>query len=160
MKRPLLSALIVGLVVVGIVVVLHWVGLLLRPERGITDLLSSQAPVTRTVSNNWQYFFVFILAGGVADDFAPTRRAQLGVIIATYSSSWRSCLGLFALSSSIQPLPSLVEQPSVSSCQLISEFAAFTSGVAIMPRVVPEDRVNPGSHQACGARLDSAVLVK
>src|SRR5204863_7591242 len=83
MKRPLLSALIVGLVVVGIVVALHWVGLLLRPERGITDLLSSQAPVTRTVSNKCQYFVVFILAGGVAwMTLRTTRRAQLGAVIA------------------------------------------------------------------------------
>ena len=110
MKRPLLSALIVGLVVVGIVVALHWVGLLLRPERGITDLLSSQATVTRTVSNNWQYFFVFILAGGVAwMTLRTTRRAQLGVIIAILLVELAGVAWVCSLYRVLfQPLPSLV----------------------------------------------------
>ena len=65
MKRPILSALIIGLVAVGVVVALYG-GLLLRLDLAIAGLLSRQAAPTRTVGGGWQYFFVFVLAGGVA----------------------------------------------------------------------------------------------
>ena len=79
MKRPLLSALIIGLIAGGIVMGLHRSGALLRPELAIIDLLSRQAVATRMVSDKWQYVFVFILAPGVAWMTLMTmRRARLG----------------------------------------------------------------------------------
>jgi class 3 adenylate cyclase len=83
MKRPLPSALVVGLLVVGIVIALHRGGVLLWPERVLTNLLSHPATATRTVGGGWNYFLAFILAGGVAwMTFSTTRRERLGAIVA------------------------------------------------------------------------------
>jgi adenylate cyclase len=83
MKRPLLAALIIGLVAGGVIMGLHRSGALLQPELAITDLLARQAVATTIVSDRWQYVFVFILAIGVAwMTLATTRRARLGSIVA------------------------------------------------------------------------------
>lgn len=105
MKRPLLSALVIGLVILGVVVALHWVGVLLRP-----DLLSPQAAATRTVSNNWQYLFVFILAGGVAwMTLSTARRMRLGAIIAILLLELAGVAWVCSLYHVLfQPLPTIV----------------------------------------------------
>ena len=110
MKRPLLSALVIGLVVVGFVAALHWGGVLLRPERALTDLLSRQATAARTVSDNWQYFFVFVLAGGVAwMTLSTTRRTRLGAIIALLLVELAGVAWVCSLYQVLfQPLPTLV----------------------------------------------------
>ena len=83
MKRPPLSALIIGLIAGGIIMGLHASGMLHRPEQAISDLLSGRAPLTKVVGDAWQYVFVFILALGVASMTLMTpRRAHLGGIIA------------------------------------------------------------------------------
>lgn len=82
-QRPLLSAVIVAVVATFLVAALHWIGLLRAIERVMGGLFTDQASATWTVSNIWQYFFVFVLAGGVAwMTFSTTRRGRLGAIIA------------------------------------------------------------------------------
>lgn len=83
MKRPLLSALIIGLIAGAIVMGLHVGGLLLRPELAIKNLLLRHATTTRSVLDQLQYPFVFILAVGVAwMTLVTTRRARLSLIVA------------------------------------------------------------------------------
>ena len=110
MKRPLLSALIVGLVIVGIVMALRAGGVLVGPERAITDLLSRKSAATWTVSSNWQYLFVFFLASGVAwMTLRTTRRAQLGAIIAILLVELAGVAWVCSLYRVLfQPLPSLI----------------------------------------------------
>jgi len=82
MKRPLITALILGLIVGGIVMGLHVSGWLLRPELALTDLLSRDGSATRLVGDRWQYLIVFALAIGVAFlTLATARRLRLGWIV-------------------------------------------------------------------------------
>lgn len=109
MKRPLFSALIIGLIAGGIVMGLHRSGVLLRPELMITDLLSRQAVATRMVSDKWQYVFVFILALGVAwMTLVTTRRARLGSIVAILLCELAGVAWVCSLYHVLfQPIPSL-----------------------------------------------------
>src|SRR6266481_2726733 len=66
MKRLLVTTVIVGVAVAGIVSVLHASGLILRFERGVIGPISDYARATRVVSEKWHYVFVPLLALGVA----------------------------------------------------------------------------------------------
>ena len=66
MKRSLVTAVIVGVAVAGIVSVLHASGLILHFERTVIEPISDYARATRVVSEKWQYVFVPLLALGVA----------------------------------------------------------------------------------------------
>jgi class 3 adenylate cyclase len=82
MKRPLLSALILGLIVGGIVMGLHVSGWLLRPELAITDVLSRDGSANRLVGDKAQYAIVFALAIGVAwMTLATSRRGRMSWIV-------------------------------------------------------------------------------
>ena len=82
MKRPLLLAIIIGLVVGGIVMALHVSGTLLRPELVITDILSRDGSATRVVSDKLQYVFVFACAIGVAWlALGTSRRGRMAGIV-------------------------------------------------------------------------------
>src|SRR5438270_651371 len=82
MKRSLLSALIIGLIVGGIVMGLHVSGFLLRPELAITDILSRDGSANRLISDKAQYVIVFLLAAAVAwMTLATSRRARMGAIV-------------------------------------------------------------------------------
>ena len=83
MKRPLLPALVIGLIAAAIVLVLHASGLLQGPELALKNFLLRRGPATKAVFDLVQYPFVVILACGVAWMTLMTpRRAQLGGIIA------------------------------------------------------------------------------
>jgi class 3 adenylate cyclase len=66
MKRSLVTTVIVGVAVAGIVSVLHASGLILRFERAVIGPISDYTRATRVVSEKWQYVFVPLLALGVA----------------------------------------------------------------------------------------------
>lgn len=81
MKRHLIAALLIGLIVGGLIMGLHVKGWLLRPELAITDVLSRDGSATKLVPDRWQYVIVFLLAIGVAWlTLATTRRAQMSGI--------------------------------------------------------------------------------
>jgi class 3 adenylate cyclase len=83
MKRHLIPALVIGLIVGALVMGLHVYGWLLRPEMALTDLFSKDGSVTKFVPDRWQYVIVFALAIGVAWlTLATTRRARMGLIVA------------------------------------------------------------------------------
>ena len=82
MKRSLLSALIIGVIVGGIVMGLHVSGWLLRPELAITDILSRDGSANRLVGDKAQYAIVFVLAAGVAwMTLATSRRVRMSAIV-------------------------------------------------------------------------------
>ena len=66
MKRSLVTTVIVGVAVAGIVSVLHASGLILRFERAVIEPISDYTKATGVVSEKWQYVFVPLLALGVA----------------------------------------------------------------------------------------------
>jgi len=109
MKRPLISALILGLIVGGIVMGLHVGGWLLRPELAITDILSRDGSVNRLVGDKAQYAIVFLLAAGVAwMTLATSRRGRMGAIVGillleVIGTAW--ILSLYHIF--FQPLPAL-----------------------------------------------------
>ena len=109
MKRSLLSALIIGLIVGGIVMGLHVSGWLLRPELAITDVLSRDGSANRLVGDNAQYAIVFLLATGVAwMTLATSRRGRMGGIVGILlleliGTAW--ILSLYHIF--FQPLPAL-----------------------------------------------------
>ena len=83
MKRPLLPALILGLIAAAIVLGLHASGLLSGPELAIKNLLLQRGPTTRAILDQMQYPFVLILACGVAwMTFMTASRGRLGGVIA------------------------------------------------------------------------------
>jgi class 3 adenylate cyclase len=82
MKRHLIAALIIGLIVGGLLMGLHVNGWLLRPELAITDFLSRDGSVTKLVPDRWHYVIVFALAIGVAWlTLATSRRSRMGLIV-------------------------------------------------------------------------------
>src|SRR5436305_1585972 len=64
MKRHLIAALVIGLIVTGLVMALHAAGWLAGPEAMIDGVFARDA--TKVVPNLYQYPIVFILATGVA----------------------------------------------------------------------------------------------
>jgi adenylate cyclase len=66
MKRSLITTLIIGVAVAGVVGVLHGTKLILGLETALARLVSHYGSVTRVVSEKWQYVFVLLLALGVA----------------------------------------------------------------------------------------------
>ena len=82
MKRHLIAALIIGLIVGGLLMGLHVNGWLLRPELVITDFLSRDGSATKLVPDRWQYVIVFALAIGVAWlTLATARRMRVSWIV-------------------------------------------------------------------------------
>jgi class 3 adenylate cyclase len=83
MKRHLIPALVIGLIVGGLMMGLHVYGWLLRPEMALTDLFSRDGSATKFVPDRWQYVIVFALAIGVAwTTLATSRRKHMGGIVA------------------------------------------------------------------------------
>ncbi len=109
MKRSLLSALIIGLIMGGIVMGLHVSGWLLRPELAITDILSRDGSANKLVSDKAQYAIVFVLAAGVAwMTLATSRRGRMSGIVGILlleliGTAW--ILSLYRIF--FQPLPAL-----------------------------------------------------
>ena len=65
MKRLFIPTLILGILVSGIVSLLHAYGVLFRAEFAIAEFVSHHSVVTHLVADRWQYLFVVVLAFGV-----------------------------------------------------------------------------------------------
>src|SRR6266436_9100878 len=82
MKRSLVTTLIIGVAVAGIVNVLHASGLIAHFELAVIGLISNYARATRIVSEKWQPGIVLPLSLGVAwlTLSSPRRRIRLLVL--------------------------------------------------------------------------------
>src|SRR6266478_5275994 len=82
MKRSLVTTLIIGFSVAGIISALHASGLIARLEWAVTGLFSNYAGATRVVSEKWQPGIVLPLSLGVAwlTLSSPRRRIRLLVL--------------------------------------------------------------------------------
>jgi class 3 adenylate cyclase len=109
MKRSLVTTLIVGVAIAGIVSVLHASGLIARLELAVTGLISNYTSATRVVSEKWQPGIVLPLSLGVAWltlSSVPRRRIRLLVLfllIELLGLSWVCSLYRIFF----QPLPSI-----------------------------------------------------
>ncbi len=110
MKRSLVTTLIIGVAVAGIVSVLHASGLIARFELAVTGLISNYAAATRVVSGKWQPGIVLPLSVGVAWltlSSVPRHRSRLLVLfllIELLGLSWVCSLYRVFF----QPLPSIL----------------------------------------------------
>jgi class 3 adenylate cyclase len=66
MKRSLITTLVIGVAVTIVVGVLHATKAIAGFEAGVARLVSDYAGATRVVGEKWQYFFVLLIATGVA----------------------------------------------------------------------------------------------
>jgi len=109
MKRSLVTTLIIGVAVAGIVNVLHASGLIAHFELAVIGLISNYARATRIVSEKWQPGIVLPLSLGVAWltlSSVPRRRVRLLVLfllIELLGLSWVCSLYRIFF----QPLPSI-----------------------------------------------------
>src|SRR3954470_3001837 len=79
MKRHLIAALVIGLIVTGLVMGLHLAGWLAAPEAMIEGVFSRDA--TKAVPDRYQYAIVFLLAAGVAWlTLVTLRRSRVAII--------------------------------------------------------------------------------
>jgi len=110
MKRHLITAFVIGLIVAGLVIGLHLSGWLLRLETGIADIFSNAGETTKTVPSGWQYLIVLLLSVGVAwATLAMEQRLRMGWIVGALlvellGVAW--ICGLFH--ASFQPLPAMI----------------------------------------------------
>ena len=109
MKRPLIAALVIGLIAVVLVMGLHVSGMLSGAESAAADLLSGNGAATKFVSDKLQYVLVFVLAAGVAlMVLLSTRRAHLSWVIALLLLEFVGLTWVCSLFRVLfQPLPSL-----------------------------------------------------
>jgi class 3 adenylate cyclase len=109
MKRSLVTTLIIGVAVAGIVSLLHASGLIANLELAVTGLISNYARATRIVSEKWQLGIVLPLSLGVAWltlSSVPRRHVRLVVLfllIELLGLSWVCSLYRIFF----QPLPSI-----------------------------------------------------
>jgi class 3 adenylate cyclase len=66
MKRLLITTLIIGVAVAGVVGVLHGTKVILGLETALARLVSHNVSVTKVIGDKWQYVFALLLALGVA----------------------------------------------------------------------------------------------
>ena len=110
MKRPQVTAPVIGLIAVALVAMLQWAGLFRRFDGAFSNLLSSSGTGGWVVSNIWQYIFVFILASGVAwMTMSTTRRGMLAglvgiLILELFAAAWVCALYQVLF----QPLPTII----------------------------------------------------
>src|SRR5947207_12008468 len=110
MKRSLVTTLIIGGAVAGILSVVHASGLIARFELAVTGLISNYAGATRVVSEKWQPGIVLPLSLGVSWltlSSVPRRRSlllALFLLIELLGLSWVCSLYRVFF----QPLPSIL----------------------------------------------------
>lgn len=82
MKRPLLAALIIGILVAGAIGTLHATGLLARVEIPVREFITHRGAFTGGFGEPWQYVFMLILSFGVAwMTLTTSHRGRLGWLV-------------------------------------------------------------------------------
>src|SRR3954466_9870891 len=106
MKRHVLAALVIGLIVCGLVIGLEVAGLLARPEAMMDGLFAESA---RRVMPALQYAVVALAAIGAAFlTLAAARRGRMGLIIAALVVELLGVAWICSLYKlSFQPLPAM-----------------------------------------------------
>ena len=142
MRRALLPALIIGVIVSGLVLWLHVSGFALRAELPLSGLLSRSGAATRVVSERLQYALAFVLAAGVAwMMIETTRRRNLALIVAALAVELLAVTwicSLFAIF--FQPLPSMLS--ALLSLGAAAGYVAMRERRAQRPAIVFEDRLS------------------
>ena len=143
MKRPFVAALIIGLLVAGGIAALHIFGLLARIEIPVREFVSQRNTIARTVSENWQYGVMSILALGVAwMTLTTSRRGRLGwlifaLIIELAAFTWIAALYRIFF----QPLPAMFV---VVLAFFVSErfFAIYRRSTSRVARLLLSERLS------------------
>jgi class 3 adenylate cyclase len=106
MKRHIIAALVIGLIVAGLIVGLEISGWLARPEHAISGLFPETA---KRVMPAIQYVIAFIAAGGIAFlTLAATRRGRMGLIVAILLLEFAGVAWVCSLYKlEFQPLPAI-----------------------------------------------------
>jgi adenylate cyclase len=82
MKRPLVIALLIGVIAAGVVIALHVSGALFHFELAAGKIISQVRTPTRSVGDIWQYVFVSLLALGVSWlTLTSLRRGRIGWLV-------------------------------------------------------------------------------
>jgi class 3 adenylate cyclase len=110
MKRSLITTLTIGVVVAGVVGILHGTKVILGVETALAGLVSHDGSATRVVGEKGQYVFVLLLALGVAWlSLTSLRQNRIRLLVALLSIE---LLGLCWVCSLyrvyFQPLPSIL----------------------------------------------------
>jgi adenylate cyclase len=142
MKRSVLPALIIGVIVSGLVLWLHVSGLALRLELPVSGFFSHSNTVTRVVSEKLQYLLVLVLAIGTAWIMLETvRRSRLAIVIAALAVELLAVTWVCALYGVFfQPLPSM--SSALLALGAAAGYAAMAERRAQRPAVVFEDRLS------------------
>ncbi len=143
MRRALLPALIIAVIVSGLVLWVHVSGVALRLELPLSGALSRGGTINRLVSEKFQYVLVFVLAAGVAwMTIETTRRGRFAIAVAALvvellAVTWVcSLFGVF-----FQPLPAMLA--ALLSLGAAAGFVALREQRARRPAVVFEERLSP-----------------
>lgn len=110
MKRPLVTAVVIGFALAVVVGLLHSAGLLLGPERAVLALLSRNEPGARVVGSVWQYFIVLLLGFTVSWlTLSSLRRARIGLLTLALIFELIAAVWIFSIYHvAFQPLPAIL----------------------------------------------------
>ena len=110
MKRSLVAALILGVVVSAVVIALHASGLLAPLERAVTSVIPGAETTPKVVAAIVQYLLVLLVALGVTYlILTSNRRKRLGLPIAIIAIELLALVAICLLYQTFfQPLPSLL----------------------------------------------------
>jgi class 3 adenylate cyclase len=107
MKRHVITALVIGLVVGGLIVGLEISGWLMGPEQFVNNLF---AETTSRFMAAFQYVLAFVIAGGIAFlTLAAVQRGRMGLIVGALVVELLGVAWVFSLYKvSFQPLPAML----------------------------------------------------
>lgn len=143
MKRPFVAALIVGVLIAGIIGILHALQLLARVEVPVQQFVSEHHAITKVIGEQWQYILMSILSVGVAwMTLATSRPARVGwlvlaLLVELAAFTW--ICSLFHVF--LQPLPLMF---AVILAFVVAErsFTIYRSSTSRVARVLLSDRLS------------------
>ncbi|MEP6938089.1 MAG: hypothetical protein ABI871_08470 [Chthoniobacterales bacterium] len=147
MKRSLLPALVIGVLVSGLILALHRSGVALRGELALTDLVSPSGAATHIVGEKWQYVFVTLLSLGIGWLSCETRyQKRIGLVLAALIVELLTISWICSLYHTFfQPLPSMLA--------VVGSFIAAITFRAIARRVRARSATHLFSDRLSRARI-------